>query len=179
MLGAAGTQSQEMAVAQAVLDLNSIESLVGHVGISDEGLFFDLALRLDEDHHNLVYNFLRTARINPETVKSIPEGAASFLVTALNEASTEYRVGQSAGAQSSVITAMDLGREIFANITGLAVFAVPPTEGTAPTGLPIPDVAAISTVNDAAKSEALWSTALGVGTLAAGWGSRPRNSRVK
>jgi hypothetical protein len=169
MMGVASSESQELAIAQALLDLNSLRSLVGHVGISDEGLFFETALRLDEGHRNLVYNFLRTARINPETVKCIPDGAAGFVVTALNESSSRYMPGAVAeGMEPPVVTAMDIGREIFANITGLAIYAVPPTGAPVPSGLPIPDVAAVFTVNDPARSKALWSLMLGVGSLAAG-----------
>jgi hypothetical protein len=64
---------------------------------------------------------------------------------------------------------LDLGRELFANVTSLAVFVVPPGEKTAPAGgPPIPDAALVITVNDPSKSEALWKQLLGIVGLATG-----------
>ncbi|MCH7650982.1 MAG: GTP-binding protein, partial [Nitrospinae bacterium] len=67
-----------------------------------------------------------------------------------------------------IVTALDFGREIFANITSVAIFALPPTGDRSAGGMPIPDVAAAITVNDPAKSEALWTTILGVAGMATG-----------
>jgi hypothetical protein len=166
---AGGTQSQELAMAQAMLDLNSIHSLTGRADLSGEGLSLDIALRLDEGHHNLVYNLLRMPPLDRETLQCIPQGAAGFLAMALNEA------GSSAAATPAresdkppVVTGLDFGREIFANIIGVAAYALPPSGARTTGAPPIPDVAAVITVNDPSKSEALWTQMLGVASLAMG-----------
>jgi hypothetical protein len=77
------------------------------------------------------------------------------------------------------VTALDIARELFANINGIAVFALPP-EGTSADGAcvrAIPDIAAVITVNDAAKSEALWRELLGIASLATGGGSLEGSQR--
>ena len=163
------TTAQELAMADAILDLESLQSVTGRLGVADDGLSLDFALRLDKGHRNLIYNFLRTPAINRETLKCVPHGAAAFLVSALNEAGTRYSSdGPSGAGDVPIVTALDFGREIFANITSLAVFALPPSGDRAASGPPIPDVAAAISVNDPAKSEALWTTILGVAGIATG-----------
>jgi len=170
MIAAGAMASREMAMAQTLLDIDSFNSLAGRLGVSDDGLFLDLGLRLDEGHRNLVFNFFRTPAINPETLKSVPSGVAAVLVGALNDAASRYSSNPAGSTdRPPVVTALDFGREIFANITSFAVFALPPdgsprTEG----GPPIPDVGAVMTVNDPAKSEALWIQMLGMAAFASG-----------
>ena len=172
MMAAAGSQNPELAMARAVLDLDSLRSLSGRAGVNDAGVFLDLALRLDEGHHNLVYNLLRTPPFNWDTLKCVPEGAAGILVGALNEAPSRH-AADAAGSQevAPVITAFDFGREIFANITSLAVFALPPDGQATEGALPVPDLGAAVTVNDPAKSSALWMQVLGIASLASGGGT--------
>lgn len=166
LLAASG--SREIAMARVLLDPESFHSLSGRAGVDDDGLFFDIALRLDEGHHNLIYNFLRTPAINRETLKSIPAGVAGFIAGALNEAPSRFTStsGDSDGS-SRIVTALDIGREIFANVISFAVFAMPPDDASEQRG-PIPDVAAVITVNDPGRSEALWTQVLGIASLAAG-----------
>jgi len=168
-MAAGGTQSRELATAQAVLDLNSIHSLTGRADLSGEGISLDITLRLDEGHHNLVYNLLRMPPLDRETLRCVPQGAAGFLAMALNEAGAgPAAVPVQETEKPAVVTGLDFGREIFANIVGLAVYALPPSGATAASGPPIPDLAAVITVRDPSKSEALWTQMLGVASLAAG-----------
>lgn len=165
-MAAGGTQSKELAIAQALLDINSLRSLTGMAGVSDEGLFIDVSLNLDEGHSNLVYNFLRLPPIRRDTLKSIPAGAAWFLAGALNEAPSRFSSDGGDSDQKPIVTALDIGREIFANIVSFGVFGLPPEEPGSSRGTPIPDIAAVMTVNDTAKSEALWTQILGIASMA-------------
>lgn len=159
----------KLAMASAVLDPDSLQSLSGRLGIADDGIHLDLGLRLAEGHHNLAFNLLRTPGIDPGTLKGIPAGAAAVVVAAMNSADSQYNSGSGGKGGAPAVSALDLGREVFANITSFAVFVLPPEGGeTSAGGPPIPDVAAIFTVHDPAKSQALWTTALGVGSMAAG-----------
>jgi len=176
MMAANSTDSHELAMVNAILDLDSLRSLVGRIGVGDDGIFADIELRLQSGHHSLVYNFFRTPPIDQDTLKSIPQGAAAFAVGSLNEVSSRYTPSSPADPDSPpvvtgsppVVTGLDFGREIFANIAGVAAFALPP-EGPAPQGAPpIPDIAATITVNDPSKSEALWTLILGIASMAAG-----------
>ena len=169
MLMAAGaSQSREVVLAQALLDPKSLRAVTGRLDLSDQGLALELTLRLDEGHRNLVYNFFRRPAIDMETLRCVPAGAAGFLALAMNEPPAKYAdVAPAKAGEPPVVTALDIGREIFANINGIAIYALPPSgEGTPPGG--IPDLAATITVNDPAKSQALWGEILGLASLAAG-----------
>jgi hypothetical protein len=137
--------------------------------MNDDGAFLNLALRLDKDHRNLVYNFARTAPLNRETLKCIPDGTAAFLVAALNEPTSRYSsTGAAKSEGAAVVTSLDLGREIFANITSMGFFVLPPDGEASGSQIPVPDAAAVISVNDPAKSEAIWRQILGIAGLAAG-----------
>jgi len=170
MLVGAGQNNPEIAMAQTLLDPKSLQSLSGRFGVRDDGVFFDLNLRLAEGHHNLVFNLLRMPAIHRDTLKSVPAGAAAFVIGALNEAPSRFSPA-TGGDGPPVVTAMDFGREIFANITSLALFALPPDGTRAAGGPPIPDAAAVLTVNDPGKTRALWTQILGVASIASGAGA--------
>ena len=69
------------------------------------------------------------------------------------------------------MTALDFGRELFANLTSFAFFALVPEEAGAAARTPIPDIGAVLTVNDPSKSELLWTQMLGLASLATGGGA--------
>ncbi|MCH8199570.1 MAG: hypothetical protein IIA54_05830, partial [Chloroflexi bacterium] len=99
----------------------------------------------------------------------IPEGAAAFAAVSLNEPT--YSIGQTPKADGDsppIVTAMDFGRELFGNIVSLSVFVLPPDDSAVRGPGSIPDVAAVITVNDPTKSEALWTQILGFASMATG-----------
>ncbi|MCG3128763.1 MAG: hypothetical protein CHACPFDD_03654 [Phycisphaerae bacterium] len=171
--GAAGMSTSEMKLVQALLDPDSVRSLAGHVRITPGGADADLSVFLEKDHENVVFNLLRTPAVDQSTLRCIPEGAAAFLVGALNEAPSRFpqRAESDQPQGKSAVSLLDLGREVFANIVGFGVFVIP-GEGAAGGGPPIPDVAAVISVNDPAKSKALWTLGLGLASLAAGADSK-------
>jgi hypothetical protein len=176
-VAAAGTQSREVAMAQALLDIDSLRSVVGQAGVSDDGLYLDVAINLDKGHHNLVYNFLRMPAVERETLRSIPRGSAAFIAAALNEADSRFDTrrgtnGDHDADEPQIVTAMDIGREVFGNIVSFGAFVLPPEGELARAGgEPIPDAAVVMTVNNPAKSEALWTQMLGIASMASGEGS--------
>jgi len=172
MLALGGTQNRELGIARALLDPNSLRTISGTIGINDDGLFANMAVRLDSGHHNLVYNLLRLPPIDPQTLKTVPAGVAGFFAMSLSDADAVYQAAPpDDGENTPVITGLDLLREVFANIIGVSVFVLPPAGETASAGMPVPDVAAIITVHDPSKSDALWSQLLGVASLASGGGA--------
>lgn len=174
-IAAAGTQSREVAMAQALLDIDSLRSVVGQAGVRDEGLYLDVAVNLDKGHHNLVYNFFRMPAIERDTLRSIPRGSAAFIAAALNEADSRFGSGRGdvgRDGEREIVTAMDIGREVFGNIVSFGAFVLPPEgEMVRIDGEPIPDAALVMTVNNPAKSEALWTQMLGIASMASGEGS--------
>lgn len=170
MMTAAGQAAPEIAAARVVLDPESLRSLVGQAGVSDDGLFLDMSLSLADGHQNMLYNFLRTPPIHQDTLRAVPSGAAAFVASALNDPPTKDAVVSNTGGDR-IVTALDFGREVFANLTSVAVFALPPDGPQKSSKVPVPDVGAVLTVNDPSKSELLWTQMLGLASLATGGGA--------
>ena len=158
----------DLAQARAILDLDSLRWVTGRAGVNDDGVFIELAARMDAGHHNLAYNLARTPPISPETFASVPKGAAAFVAGALSEPGTQYRRPSEEGAGRPTVTGLDIGREIFANVKDFAIFVLPPKIDGRSEGPPIPDVAAVIRVHDSSRSEALWTQILGIASMAAG-----------
>lgn len=168
-LAAGAGQSRDAALAQAMFDPNSLETFSGRAGVRADGLFIDVNLRLNESHRNRVFNLLRNAPIDPATLKQIPSGAAAFVAGAFNPVNSSYSAGPA--DQAAVVSALDFGREIFANIVGFAAFVLPPDGTGTAGGMPIPQAALVFTVHDPVKSQALWSEVLGLASVANGSGT--------
>jgi hypothetical protein len=160
--------SNDLAQARAILDLDSLRWVTGRIGANGDGAFIELAARLDEGHHNLAYNLARTPPISAATLKSVPKGAAAFVAGALSEPGTQYRRPPKDGGGQPAVTGLDIGREFFANVKDFAIFALPPKGDGRSEGPPIPDVAAVVRVHDSSRSEALWTQILGIASMAAG-----------
>ena len=171
-LNAAAAHKPEVAMAAMLLDLESTEAITGRINLGEQGLQIDLRLQLAEGHKNLVYNFLRTPAISEKTFQSIPEGVAGFFAAALND-DNRSMADQRSGTSPPPISALDLGREVFGNIVSFAVYALPGGEGAVIDGEKIPDVALAITVNDPAKSQALWNQILSIASMASGAAATP------
>ncbi len=160
--------SNDLAQARAILDLDSLRWVTGRAGVNGDGVFFELAVRLDAGHHNFAYNLARTPPISAETFASVPRGAAVFVAGALSEPGTQYRRPADGADGRPTVTGLDIGREFFANVKDFAIFALPPKGDGRSEGPPIPDVAAVIRVHDSSRSEALWTQILGIASMAAG-----------
>jgi hypothetical protein len=171
-LPAAGsTQSRELALASSLLDPRSLEALVGRAGVGEDELFLEIELRLAEGHRNLLYHFLRLPPIDRRALQRVPAGVAGFAAFSLGDARSQYRAARGGSDAPLAISALDLPRELLANVISVAIFALPPEVTTErPGGPAIPDIAAVISVHDPAQSEALWQQVLGVASLASGGG---------
>ena len=170
-MAAGSTQSRELAMLQAVVDLDSLRTVVGRAGVGEDGLFLNVGLELDEGHHNLAFNFLRMPALDEQVLRRVPAGAAGFFAASLNESSSRFSSNADRkDGPLPPVAFMDIGRELFGNIGSLAVFALPTSE-TKVDGEAIPDLAAVLTVHDADKSRALWTQLLGLASMATAGGA--------
>lgn len=176
-MAAGASQSQEVAMAATVLDPRSLRMLSGRAGFGDDGFRFDLDLTLDQGHRNLAFHFLRLPAVDADSLRRVPAGAAGFLTFALSDAGSRYPSmpapddSSAAGPETVPVSFLDIGRELFANIIGVAAFALPSSESASTKGPPMPDAAVVFTVNDPARSQALWGLFLGLAGMAGGGGT--------
>ncbi|MEM9798877.1 MAG: hypothetical protein AAGA20_01040 [Planctomycetota bacterium] len=177
MLGAMAAQDPQAAMALGMLDVQSLQSIAGRLGVQDEGISMDVSLQLAEGHRNVLFDLMRMPHVREHTFHLVPEGAAFFAATSLNSG-VEGSAGVSDANGKPVVTMMDIGREIFGNIRDVAVFSMPSmTDG--PFGTPMPDAAIALSVNDIERSKAIWELVLGVAKGASGSGdTRGRGEKI-
>lgn len=180
MIDQQSQQDPELAMAVAFLDVPSLRALSGRIAIGEKGLGLDLALDLAEGHHNLAFNLLRKPTLERRTLGLVPDQAAFFLATSLNEPRAARPVSFDAGSgagEDRIVTAMDFGRELFGNIVDVAIYGLAPSADSA--AGPLPEIAAVVRTNDAAQSRALWKFVLGLASQSSGSGSmEPEHVRI-
>ncbi len=163
---------QDLMAAQAFLDLAHMNSISLALGTSADGLQGEFVLDMKPGQTNMAYNLLRTPPMSGRVLKMVPASSAAVLALGVNPESTE------AGAQDVItkaqtvqaVTGMDIGREIFANIREVAVFAMTPAakDGEKKGGGPAVDAGLVMSVGDPDKSEALWQYLLSLPAKAIG-----------
>jgi hypothetical protein len=160
---------------RAILDLDHLRGGSLAVGRIDQALGFSMAVSLDAEHKNLIYNLIRTPPLTGKSFAAVPAGAAAVVAFGMNPTGTEEQVKAQAEARAMAlrpITGMDIGREIFSNIEEVCVFVIPPTvcpDVPRPQrDMPIPDTALIVAAKDPERSQALWSEILSLVALASG-----------
>lgn len=158
-------RGQEAMMAQALLDLDHIQAVSVAARTSNEGLEFKARLDLMQGHRNLVYGMIRTAPFSRRSLENVPAGAAAVVLIGLNPPTSPGSAASTAQAANEFPTAMDIGREFFANVEEIAVFVTPPAPGGSTAGMPIPDIGLVLVAKDAAKSQAVWGQLLALPSM--------------
>lgn len=159
----------EAMIARSVVDLDHLESLVAVASTTDDGVAVKAKMVMAEGHRNLAYALIRTAPATRRTLASVPSGAAAVGILGLNPADkslAEKTLAEKAPAAEGgprYVTAMDLGREVFANIEEVSVFVMPSANAEART--PIPEVGLVFGVKDVEQSQALWDQLLALPSM--------------
>lgn len=164
-MAAAASQDDELAMAQALLDIDSFRHLTGKIGIGDNDIYADVNLVLADDHQNIVFDLLRMPAFDDSMLELVPADAAAGLLFSLNENDSRFHNGKATKDQQgrTRIAALDIGREFFGNLTGVAAFVMPSFSTDNPE---VPDVALVLRSHNLAKTEAMWEQFLGIASLA-------------
>jgi hypothetical protein len=148
-------------LATAALDPDGLRSFVARLVVGEDGVALEADLYLENDHKNLAFNLLRGAAIDPVLLEQIPEGVAAFATGAFNARGPAIaRMEENSGGVPAV-SALDFGRELFANLAGFALFVVPG-------GAPLPSAALVLSSNDPARTQAVLGLVLGLAGAATG-----------
>lgn len=163
-LAEAGKHDPQARLVRELLDPRSLEHLGLRLAAGVDGLLLEAELGLRAEHRSLGFELLRTARLEPAAMAAVPSGSAGYLALGWNE------LGSGAGSRPGRrgMALLDLGRELFANLDSLVLFALPGAP-SAPGGLP--HAALVLAVEEGARSHAVWSTLLGLASLGVGTGS--------
>ncbi|MCC6361441.1 MAG: hypothetical protein IT450_22135, partial [Phycisphaerales bacterium] len=169
-IAAASTHEPEIAMASTLADVRSLKTFVFKAGVASDGIFASGSLELEKGHRNLIFNLLRLPPVDQTALRYVPQGAAGFLTFSLNPSNKPLRpiYTEAEEVAPPPVTLLDLGREVFGNLVGVTLFTLPSVSPIPGEREPMPDAAAILTVNDPKKSIALWEQFLGIMNLAGG-----------
>jgi tetratricopeptide (TPR) repeat protein len=109
--------------ANALFDFANIEDLTLVESIETNGFSCTFDFQFKDGHHSLAYGAIRTPNITRAALEAVPEEAVGVASFALSPNNPEQAGQVQAKIQS--ITGLDLGREIFANIEQITLFAMP------------------------------------------------------
>jgi hypothetical protein len=152
------------ALAAAALDVQSLQAFVARVRVGEDGLAVETDLYLDEGHRNLAFNLLRGAPLDPVLLERIPRGVAAFVAGSFNPRGPAIAPLERNATGAPVVTAMDFGRELFANLAGWALYVLPG-------GGALPNAALVVSSNDPARTQAILGFLLGFGNAFATGGA--------
>lgn len=153
-------QGFEAQMAAGFFDIDHLKSVSVAARATEDGISFQARLDLMEGHQNLAYGMIRTAPCSRTSLGFVPSGVSGVALLGLNPPSSRASTSETPSATEGV-SAMDIGREIFANLEEAAVFVAPVGKSAAgPERMPIPDVGLVLIARNPAKSEALWSQLL-------------------
>jgi hypothetical protein len=170
-------KGREAAMVATLLDLEHLDSLSLSAGVTDDSVQIIARMNLKPGHHNVAYNLIRTAPFTGRALKSVPNGTAGVVLVGLNPATPA--AGKAANQGPVEVTGMDIGREIFSNIEEVAFFVLPTATQSAGSHHPLPAMAAVFAVNDAAKSEELWNQILSIVAMAGFHDTHPRDITIE
>ncbi|MEK6642615.1 MAG: hypothetical protein AABZ08_01800 [Planctomycetota bacterium] len=153
---------REFDIANGLADLDSFRWASFSMGIHEGTLGAHFAVRLADDHRSMAYNLMRLPPMTRKCLESVPANAAGFIGLGLNPALVNAAVDTAKKHQNGKqgVTGFDIGREFFGNIQELCAFVVPgESKGD---GGHIPSGGIVLSVNDPARSKALWDQLLSI-----------------
>ena len=108
----------------ALVDFANIDDLTLVESIETNGVSSSFDFQFKDGHHCLAYGVIRTPNITRAGLEAVPGEAVAVASFALSPQNSQL-AGQIQGKVQS-LTGLDLGREIFANIEQISLFAMPP-----------------------------------------------------
>jgi hypothetical protein len=107
----------------AFIDFNHIDYMTFSNSIEQDGTTDTTEIVFKDGHRCLVYDLIRTPNISKAAFEAVPSDAIAIASFAL---SADELQANTIRTQIKNVTGLDIGREIFANIEQVTVFAMPP-----------------------------------------------------
>lgn len=143
----------EMSMIRVAIDLDHLQHITSSIKATDNGLQTRFSVQYSEDHNSFGYGLIRTTPLSKKALSKIPSEAAVVVGMGLNP--QMVLAAQTTAGQH--ISALDIGRELFANIEEIGLFVLPSTiQGNRE----FPNVGVVFTANDLDKSNRLWNEML-------------------
>jgi hypothetical protein len=118
-----GQVPPQLLAANAIAEFRNIDDLVLTESVETTGIGSRLEFQFKDGHRCLAYGMIRTPNISKAALEAVPADAVAVASFALNPA--ESTQSEQVRSQIQNMTGLDIGREIFANIEQITVFALP------------------------------------------------------
>jgi len=122
---------KEIRLADGIADFENIDDLIVFFNIQEDGIALEKNIAFKDGHNCIAYNMIRTPNLSRAGFEAVPSDAVGLVSIALGQASSAQ--GLAASKSIKNFTGLDIGREIFANIEQINLFALPP-DGSANAG---------------------------------------------
>ncbi|MGA3284066.1 MAG: sugar-binding protein [Verrucomicrobiota bacterium] len=109
--------------ANAIADFDNIDELTLIESVETNGLGWNADIALKDGHRCLAYNLIRTPNINTAALAAVPAEAVALASFSLTQ--TDPAQADKVRTQIQNVTGLDVGREIFANVEQVTIFAMP------------------------------------------------------
>ena len=119
----AGQIPSEVLSANAIADFTNMEEAVFTESVETNGFSSRMEIHFKDGHRCLAYDMIRTPNLSKAALEAVPAEAIAVAGFALNH--TDTAQADKVRAQIQNVTGLDVGREIFANIEQVAIFALP------------------------------------------------------
>jgi len=125
--------SPQLDLVNGIVDFNGIEDIVVYNVLEQTAVTDETIINFRASQQSLAYGMLRTPPLERSGFASVPAEAVAVGSIALGESSD----GQAQAVQRKIkhLTGLDIGREVFANIEQISVFALPPRSKVGQYGL--------------------------------------------
>jgi hypothetical protein len=128
----------QIRIADGIADFKNIDDLIVFFNIQEHGIAFEENIAFKDGHRCLAYNMIRTPNLSRAGFEAVPPETVALASVALGEA--ESAQAFAAGKSIENLTGLDIGREIFANIEQITLFALPPDGASAKGNTTIPPI---------------------------------------
>ncbi len=129
----------QIRIADGIADFRNIDDLIIFFNIQENGIALETNIAFKDGHHCLAYNMIRTPNLSRAGFEAVPAEAVALVSLALGEAGSAQAIA--AGRSIENLTGLDIGREIFANIEQINLFALPPDSASARVNKAMPPIA--------------------------------------
>ena len=130
----------EIRLADGIADIKNIDDLLVFFNIQEDGIALEHNIAFKDGHSCLAYNMIRTPNLSRAGFEAVPSEAVGLLSIALGEAGSVQSLAASKSIET--FTGLDIGREIFANIEQINLFALSPESSSNGGNIGAPPIAA-------------------------------------
>ena len=115
----------QVRIADGIADFKNIDDMLVSINIQEDGIAIEKSLAFKDGHQCIAYNMIRTPNLSKAGLEAVPSDAVGLVSIAFGDAES----AQVAAASKSIknLTGLDIGREVFANIEQINIFALPPS----------------------------------------------------